>query len=102
MPATEDATTSARPAQGVGIGAAQRDTLQGPEADAARRSPASVHNYNDDSKEDLLEELADEFRQDALERPSRCACSMSESARAYSSPRSGRSVDDRAGRVPLD
>src|SRR6266511_1582156 len=36
-------------------------------AAAAGRSPASFYNYYD-SKEDLLEELADEFRVDTLKR----------------------------------
>jgi AcrR family transcriptional regulator len=36
-------------------------------AAAAGRSPASFYNYYD-SKEDLLEELAEEFRQDTLQR----------------------------------
>ena len=71
MPATEAREASA----GRGHRRSAARHPQGPKAAAARRSPASVHNDNYDSKEDLLEELADEFRQDALERPSRCACS---------------------------
>jgi AcrR family transcriptional regulator len=58
-------------------------------AEAAGRSPASFYNYYD-SKEDLLEELAEEFRQDTLQRAQPAYKSgtpiwdvMVESARAY-------------------
>jgi AcrR family transcriptional regulator len=58
-------------------------------AEAAGRSPASFYNYYD-SKEDLLEELAEEFRQDTLQRARPAYRSgtpawdvMVESARAY-------------------
>ena len=82
-------------------------------AEAAGRSPASFYNYYD-SKEDLLEELAEEFRQDTLQRAQPAYKSgtpvwevMVESSRAYWMSyrehlrRTGRRVPDGDGRRAL-